>query len=673
MSMATRKTRVVVTLGPATAGEAALRAIKARKVDFVRTNMSHSTLDDLERSIALARAVGVPFIIDTEGSQIRTGDQDEDVAYFEENAEIRLCSGGATVAMGDGSLCLRPESVLGQLVEGDLLHIDFDTLVLRVADASTVGEGYVTARAITGGFVGRNKGVVLEPAVPRRIELPALSDKDLESVRIGLREGIGHIAVSFVRSAAAVERVREATAGRMKIISKIECVDALERIDEIIEVSDFLLIDRGDLSKEIPVERIPFVQKIIIHRARARNTGVFVATNLLETMVTHPNPTRAEIQDVVNTIIDGAVGLTLAAETAIGKHPIECVNMLNRLIEHTEAVMLRSSAAVSCPPLVETLAASDYLVEAEEWTSLTRPHGGRLVNRLVDRAPEAAASPRHRRIVLDRYQQMELEQIAIGAYSPLEGFMGRADLESVLGDMRLADGTVWPLPIVLDVSADVAAGLPVGEEVALTDERGRVLGLIDLDDKYRWDREALARRLYGTSDPRHPGARFTMRRRPVLLAGRITLLARRESATRAYELSPRQTRRLFQERGWQRILGVQPRAGGGDEQVPPAAMETACCDGLFVHPLIEGGDDGLGAADTVQSCEQTIKRFYPRHRVVLAAFADFCRHAGPREWLFGALCRMNFGCSHALAGADPGQRVMERCGDLEIAVVEAVS
>ena len=671
-----RRTRVIVTLGPATAGERALRAIRARGVDFVRTNMSHSSLDDLERSIAAAKAVGVPFIIDTEGSQVRTGDLDAAVVYFEENAEVRLWNR----ARPGQVLSLRPESVLGQLEVGDLVHIDFDTLVLRVIDTSTVGEGFVTTRAVAGGFVGRNKAVVVETVVPRKLELPVLSDKDRESVRLGLREGIDHIAVSFVRSAAAVEEVSTVTAGKMKIISKIECAEALQRIDEIIEASDFLLIDRGDLSKEIPVERIPFVQKIIIHRGRACNTEVFVATNLLETMVTHRKPTRAEVQDVVNTIVDGAAGLTLSAETAIGKHPIECINMLNRLIEHTEAVMGRTDVGEVCPPLVKTLAASDYLVEAGGWPSLPRPHGGRLVNRIANQAPEAAVSAQHKRIALDRYRQMELEQIALGAYSPLEGFMGSADLESVLGDMKLADGTLWPLPILLDVTEDQAQELAIGDQIALTDDRGQVLGLLELEEKHRYDPETLAGRLYGTTNRRHPGARRTMRCRPVLLAGKITLLRRRDSETRAYELSPRQTRGLFQDRGWQLILGVQPQLTGGDERLPSAAMETTCCDGLFVHPLIGDPDGDLGPADTVLSCERTITRCYPKDRVLLAAFADFSRHAGTRESLFAALCRKNFGCSHVLIDAEPTsswhtteeppRRLLGQLSDLGIAVVE---
>ncbi len=667
--MGRRRTKVIVTLGPATAAPQMLRAIRARSVDFVRTNMSHSSVEDLERSVAATREVGIPFIIDTEGSQIRTGDLEDEIVSFQEDAEVRLWS--RPVVGNPTQLTLRPAVVLKQLEEGDLIHIDFDTLILRVSDTSTAGRGYVTARVVTGGHVGRNKAVVLDPALPRKIELPGLSEKDLDSIQLGLREGIGHIALSFVRNADVVEEVREATEGRMRIISKVECEEALERIDEIIESSDFLLLDRGDLSKEIAAERIPFVQKIVIHKARARGKGVFVATNLLETMIKRRTPTRAEVQDVVNTILDGAAGLTLAAETAIGKHPIECINMLNRLIEHAESVTGSGSGDGS---LVAGLAASDYLVQTRGWPSLAAPHGGRLVNRLEGKPPEPERRDRLRTVTLDRYRQMELELLANGAYSPLEGFMGPEDLESVLGEMRLTDGTLWPLPIVLDVSSEEARGLSVGEELGLVDQRGRFLGLLGLKDVYPNDRVRIARMIYGTTDSRHPGVRLTMSSKPVLLAGRIKLLARRESETRQHELSPWQTRRLFQERGWQRILGVGTRRpiGGREARLQRAAMEQASCDGLFVHPLVgDRGPGGAGPAEMIRRCERAVKRCGPGNSVLVAAFATIYRYNGLRESLFAALCRKNFGCSHLLLHHNGAERkIFERFPDLGITIIE---
>jgi pyruvate kinase len=664
-----RQTKVIVTLGPATRGVRALAAMKARGVDFVRSNMSHSSIAELQESLAAARGVGIPFIIDTEGSQVRTGDVENGIIRFEENAEVRLWN--TPVVGNDRELCLRPPSTLEQLEEGDLLHIDFDTLILRVVDVSTAGRGYVAARAVTGGFVGRNKAVVIDPVLSRRLEVPALSDKDLETIRIGLQAGVGQIAVSFVRSGSAVDEVRAVTEGRMSIISKVECVEALDRLEEIIDRSDALLLDRGDLSKEIPVERIPFVQKIVIHKARQQDKGVYVATNLLETMIERRRPTRAEIQDVVNTVLDGAAGLTLAAETAIGKHPIECINMLNRLIEHAESVVGNAGSGGCAGAFVPKLADSGYLVETGGWSSLPRPHGGRLIDRVVERSPQQAGVGALPVITLNRRQLMELELIANGTYSPLEGFMGPQDLESILAGMELADGTVWPLPILLDVSEGEARKLEAGQTVALADDQGRAIGLMELTDVFAWDRRRVAERVHGTADERHPGVQRTLAAGPMLLAGPVRQFARRSSETHAYELTPRQTRRLFVERGWQRILG--DACGTLDERharLQREALDHASCDGLFIQALVgDACPRGLRPVDLVRDCERAVQRYHPRETVLVAGLATQQRHAGPREVLLAALCRMNFGCSHFLFTGDPAVR--EQCADLGIEPVSA--
>jgi len=152
-----KNTKIIVTLGPATRTEADLRRIKDKGVDFVRTNMSHSSLADLEYFIRLSRKVGIPFIIDTEGSQVRTGDLDRDTIRFDENDRVIIHA--EQIVGNKKELCLRPGNILEQLEEGDLIHIDFDTLILRVADVSTAGQGFITTETITGGYIGKNKAV----------------------------------------------------------------------------------------------------------------------------------------------------------------------------------------------------------------------------------------------------------------------------------------------------------------------------------------------------------------------------------------------------------------------------------------------------------------------------------------------------------------------------------
>lgn len=676
-----KRTKIIVTLGPATKTEQDLRKIKDKGVDFVRVNMSHSSLEDLEYFVSLSKRVGIPFIIDTEGSQIRTGHLEGEALYFTENDVVKIHA--KEIPGNREQLCLRPGHVIEQLAVGDLIHIDFDTLILRVTDISTASEGYVTGKAITGGRIGSNKAVVIDPVFEKKFQLPPLSPKDYQSIELGLREGIDHIAVSFVRSGASIDEVKRATQNKMKIISKVECVDALEHINEIIQKSDFILVDRGDLSKEVPIEKIPFTQKVIIYKARRYNTGVYVATNLLETMIEKKNPTRAEVHDVVNTIVDGALGLTLAAETAIGKHPMECINVLNKLIQHAELIVNGSKPDNLENGFIRGLESSPYLLQNIS-SSLIPPHGGKLVNRVLVNPPDQIYLDSLPKIRLDQNKQMDVEQIALGTYSPLEGFMDQEDFLSVLTSMQLANGIVWPLPIVLDISEETADGLSIGEVVGLTDEQGEVMALLHLKEKYRFDKEDTARKIYGTDCRDHPGVRMVHEMQPVLLAGPIDLIKGRQSETRAYELTPKQLRRLFEDRGWAKVLGFHTRnvPHRGHEFIQLTAMEDENCDGLLVQPVVGKKKPGDFKPEyIIKSYEKMIEDFYPKEKVVFAVFSTFSRYAGPREALFTALCRKNFGCSHFVIGRDhtgvgdyydpyASHRIFDKFPDLGIKIVK---
>ncbi len=318
--MAAKKIQIIVTLGPAARTSEDLLRMKEKGVDFVRINMSHSTTDDLRAAIALAKEVDIPFIVDTEGSQVRTGRLAENRIGFEVGDIVRLYH--KPIVGNRTQLNLTPGFVTEKLSPGDMLYCDFDSLVICVSEVLTLEkQGYVTGRVISAGTLGSNKGVYIDTASGLSLDMPPLTPKDYESIAIGLAEGVGYVAASFMRSRDAVEEVRRASEGKMRIISKIECIDGLKNLDEIIDASDMLLVDRGDLSKEIFLNRIPFTQKIIVHRARRKGKPVVVATNFLESMVQNRTPTRAEIHDIESSITDGAAGLTLAAETAIGKYP----------------------------------------------------------------------------------------------------------------------------------------------------------------------------------------------------------------------------------------------------------------------------------------------------------------------------------------------------------------
>lgn len=653
------KIKVIVTLGPSTRREEDLRKMRGRGVDFVRVNMSHSTLADQTYFMHLAKKVGIPFILDTEGSQVRNGDMKGGSVFIREGSEVRLYQ--AAILGDEAKMSLRPSTILPQLEEGDVVYVDFNSFILRVLDTSTCSKGYVVAQAITSGQVGSNKAVVIDSALRRKYDLPSLTPKDKEAIAIGVKEGIRHLAFSFARRGEDIRRAREETHGNMRIIAKIECVDALENLEGIIEEADALLIDRGDLSKEIPIERIPFAQKAIIWKAQERGKEVYVATNLLESMVEKREPTRAEVHDIVSTILDGASGLALASETAIGKRPIEAVNALQKIIRHTEEVVGSGVAGMAHADIAERLVRSGYLQSVRTSALLIPPHGGTLVDRTFRGAPDVARYGILPRVALTDEQYMDIEQIAIGTFSPVEGFMGKNDLESVLYTMRLAprsagrEGVVWPIPIVLDVSEKEAAPLPVGGDIALTDADGNIVAVLHLEEKYRYDRNTFVENMYGTNDARHPGVRAAQAMKPVFLGGKVTLLTRRRAPYKGYELTPRQVRRIFEEHGWSRVVGFHTRnvPHRGHEFIQREALERASADGLFVHPVIGKKKSGdFQALPIIKAYEMMMEQFYPKDGVVFATYATFSRYAGPREALFTALCRKNFGCSHFVVGRD---------------------
>lgn len=360
-----KKVKIIVTLGPATRTESDLRKLKEKMVDFVRVNMSHSTIEDLRYFIRLAKRVGIPFVLDTEGSQVRSGTIADGRAYIKKNTNIKIHAADIIGTMRRFSL--RPKEIISRLETGDFLHIDFESLVVQVMDTSLARRGYILARAMNDGGVGSNKGVAIDSLSSRESDLPVLSPKDLQAIEIGLEQKVEYIAASFMRSGAFVDAVRNATKHSMKIISKIECVDALRNMDDIIKKSDFLLIDRGDLSKEIPLEKIPIAQKIILKKASEKKKNVFVATNLLETMVEKSTPTRAEAHDVIATVLDGAWGVTLSAETAIGKYPIESVVMMQKLLKQAEYIIGRNEyKKPNNSALIQYLERSKYLFKHDQ-------------------------------------------------------------------------------------------------------------------------------------------------------------------------------------------------------------------------------------------------------------------------------------------------------------------
>ena len=292
-----------------------------------------------------------------------------------------------------------------------------------------------------------------------------------------------------------------------------------------------------------------------------------------------------------------------------------------------------------------------------EYTTIA-PHGGVLVDR---RAPEEESEERKHKaqelqqVTVGPRTLSDLEMIATGVFSPLAGFMVREDYESVLESMHLAGGLVWSLPITLSVSEDEANSIREGEEIALKDGDGRVVASMVVEDRYSYDKEREAREVYRTTDLEHPGVGALYRQGEVLLGGEVTLLEEEPNHRPfpGYYYEPTELRKLLAEKGWRRVVGFQTRnpVHRAHEYIQKSALETV--DGLLLNPLIgETKSDDISAAVRMKSYEVILERYYPRNRTVLAVFPAAMRYAGPREAIFHAMCRKNYGCTHFIVGRD---------------------
>ncbi len=334
-----RSTKIICTMGPNTDKKTVMKSLVKNGMNVARFNFSHGDHEEQRERMNLLKNVReeldrpVAILLDTKGPEIRTG----------------LLEGGKKVTLREGSefilyteemtgnetgCCVTYPGLAKDVKPGDRILIDDGLIELKVKQ---IKSGNIVCHVENGGELGERKGVNV-PNV--KVKLPAVTEKDIDDILFGIQQDIDFIAASFIRSAKGVKEIRkilkENHAEHISIIAKIENAEGVENIDEIIEASDGIMVARGDLGVEIPAQEVPHIQKMIIKKCNERYVPVITATQMLDSMIRNPRPTRAEVADVANAIYDGTDAVMLSGETAAGKYPIEALKMMNEIAENTE-------------------------------------------------------------------------------------------------------------------------------------------------------------------------------------------------------------------------------------------------------------------------------------------------------------------------------------------------
>ena len=407
MLKSAKKTKIVCTLGPASQSEETLTKLIENGLNVCRFNFSHGSHEEHKERMDIVKKVRdelkkpVAILLDTKGPEIRTGNFADPEVFLEEGSKFIITMADV---IGNKEMCTVSYKGLAEdVVEGDTILIDDGLVGLKVENV--VGEE-IHCVVENSGIVKNHKGVNV-PGV--KINLPALTPKDISDIEFGITQGIDFIAASFVRKASDVLAIREVlennNATDIQIISKIENQEGVDNLDEILQVSDGLMVARGDLGVEIPTEDIPIVQKQMIKKCNALGKPVITATQMLDSMIRNPRPTRAEVTDVANAIYDGTDAIMLSGETAAGKYPVEAVKVMAAIAKRIEETLdydtiLRSKGLnntnVTDAISYATCTTAKSLTASGIVTSTSSGYTARMVSKFRPKTPIIAATPNER-------------------------------------------------------------------------------------------------------------------------------------------------------------------------------------------------------------------------------------------------------------------------------------
>tara|TARA_Y100001970_G_scaffold2704_1_gene3190 strand:+ start:42171 stop:44345 length:2175 start_codon:yes stop_codon:yes gene_type:complete len=626
------KTKIIVTVGPSSLYKDAIQKMDSFGADYFRINLSHTKIDEIESMVyQLKKWTNKKICLDTEGAQLRTEEIEKNQLFLEKGGELKII--GNSPNLLDDGLKLNVKNPGELLSIGDVLNIDFNGASVQVIDI--IDNNSILVRVLKEGLVLSNKGI----GVDREISMPSFSKKDIEIFSIAEKIGINTVFLSFSSSSKEVRKIRSIFNNKVEVISKIENRIGIKNIQQICDASDAILIDRGDLSRDVQLEKIPNAQKYIIDQAKISRTPVYIATNLMESMLNNSQPTRAELNDIVGSINSGASGLVLAAETAIGKYPIDAVRIMSTIIHENK----------KNDNDFNTLFNFDSPI-------LNEPHGGTLIQQFSQYTEDEIYN--FQSIVIDQKAITDTLQICNGTYSPINRFMSIDEIKSILDNYKLRDEFAWTLPIILQISSDQEKHITLHEPITLKSLDGNIVAVLEIDQVEKLEKiKNKIKKWFGTEDISHPGLNDLLCRGEYILSGKPYLIEKNSNKYYSkYELTPRQSRSLFHSYGWHKIIGFHTRniPHMGHEYIQKNALSKISADALFISPVVGIKKQGDFKSEIIIKCYNKLinSSLYDPFKVIIGAFNTYSRYCGPREAVFTAICRKNYGCSHFIIGRD---------------------